>query len=166
MPPLNVTGLTGTAEISVEDGQQTEEQNFYNSVLPATMESDDLTGKLDDVLTCTLLCINTSGSDFKRGCLGWWNKAVRLAISAGLNREDEACINSGPSCSKPMCSCRFRHAIPPLSFLEAKEDRRRVFWLLYCLDRHLALSFNRVLQIPDSLCEVYGRSLPPISHVF
>lgn len=45
--------------------------------------------------------------------------------------------------------------------MEAREERRRVFWLLYCLDRHLALSFNRVLDIPDSCCEVYGKPFPP-----
>ncbi|KAM0279720.1 hypothetical protein ACHAQH_004411 [Verticillium albo-atrum] len=43
-----------------------------------------------------------------------------------------------------------------LATLEAEEEKRRVFWLLYSLDRHLALSFNRVLQIPDSSCEVYA----------
>jgi hypothetical protein len=40
--------------------------------------------------------------------------------------------------------------------IEAKEEKRRVFWLLFALDRHLALSFNRTLEIPDSICDVYG----------
>lgn len=31
----------------------------------------------------------------------------------------------------------------------AKEERRRLFWLVYCLDRHLALSFNMRLIIPE-----------------
>lgn len=49
----------------------------------------------------------------------------------------------------------------PMS-LEAKEERRRVFWYLYSLDRHLALSSNRTLQIPDSMCEVYGKCSQPV----
>ena len=31
----------------------------------------------------------------------------------------------------------------------AKEERRRLFWLVYCLDRHLALSFNMNLNLPE-----------------
>lgn len=31
----------------------------------------------------------------------------------------------------------------------AKEERRRLFWMVYCLDRHLALSFNVRLSIPE-----------------
>lgn len=31
----------------------------------------------------------------------------------------------------------------------AKEERRRLFWLIYCLDRHLALSFNMNLNLPE-----------------
>lgn len=31
----------------------------------------------------------------------------------------------------------------------AKEERRRLFWLIYCLDRHLALSFNMRLSLAE-----------------
>jgi hypothetical protein len=31
----------------------------------------------------------------------------------------------------------------------AKEERRRLFWFIYCLDRHIALSFNMRLSIPE-----------------
>lgn len=34
-------------------------------------------------------------------------------------------------------------------WLIAKEERRRLFWLVYCLDRHLALSFNLRLSLPE-----------------
>lgn len=43
--------------------------------------------------------------------------------------------------------------------IEAREERRRVFWLLYCLDRHLGLSFNSSLKVPDEVCKAYG--MPP-----
>jgi xylanolytic transcriptional activator XlnR len=35
---------------------------------------------------------------------------------------------------------------------EYQEERRRVWWLLYVLDRHLALSFNRPISLRDSQC--------------
>lgn len=31
----------------------------------------------------------------------------------------------------------------------AKEERRRLFWLIYCLDRHLALSFNMRVSLAE-----------------
>lgn len=34
-------------------------------------------------------------------------------------------------------------------WMVAKEERRRLFWLVYCLDRHLALSFNMRLSIAE-----------------
>ena len=39
-------------------------------------------------------------------------------------------------------------------WLIAKEERRRLFWLIYAMDRHLALSFNMRLYIPDGTFSV------------
>ncbi|KAK6814230.1 hypothetical protein RU639_010114 [Aspergillus parasiticus] len=39
---------------------------------------------------------------------------------------------------------------------EEHEERRRVFWLAYTVDRHLALSHNRPLDILDAQCEVFS----------
>jgi hypothetical protein len=113
-------------------------------------------GETDDVLTFILLSIAVSGSDFKSDCYKWWSKATRLAFSLGLNREDEQCAGPVTPCANPLCSCR-KEQDGSLYNLEHREERRRVFWLLYALDRHLALSFNSALTIPDSYCEVYCR---------
>lgn len=43
-----------------------------------------------------------------------------------------------------------------LAELETQEERRRCFWLLFCLDRHLALSFNSTLTIADGEFEVFS----------
>lgn len=110
------------------------------------------------MLTFILLSIAVSGGDFKSDSFKWWSKAVRLAFSLDLNREDECCTASVSPCANPLCSCNRHQETSSLSSnTEAREERRRVFWLLYCLDRHLALSFNRVLDIPDSYCEIYSK---------
>ncbi|KAH8195705.1 hypothetical protein TruAng_010136 [Truncatella angustata] len=123
-----------------------------------TMATDDIQaqlGAVDDVLTFLLLCIAVSGGEFKADCEDWWHRATRTSRSLELHREDEPCLQLGLTCTKPLCSCHMQQpGAQNLSFVEAKEERRRVFWLLYCLDRHLALSFNRTLQIPDSYVEV------------
>ncbi|OAP57662.1 hypothetical protein AYL99_08400 [Fonsecaea erecta] len=91
--------------------------------------ADPPPSSIDDVLTFILMCIVISGGDFKTDCDLWWSKAVRLAQALGLNRVDAS--------------------------EEAQEERRRVFWLLFCLDRHLALAFNGTPNISDDECDVY-----------
>ncbi|KAL0938604.1 C6 transcription factor [Colletotrichum truncatum] len=125
-----------------------------DSLLAAT---DEAYRTLDHILTSTILCIAVSGGDSKSESLRWWDEATRGAIDLGLGREDEPCRASESFCSAPFCPCKYRysHEDLPLAFLEVKEERRRVFWLLYCLDRHLSLSHNRPLRILDSSCQVY-----------
>lgn len=130
----------------------------FSSTQPLLTAKNEPAGVIDDVLTFILLSIAVSGGDFKSDCFKWWSKAVRLAISLELNREDERCSATVSPCANPLCSCKREQEAFSLPGMEAREERRRVFWLLYCLDRHLALSFNRVLDIPDSYCEVYGES--------
>ncbi|KAK1253188.1 hypothetical protein MKX07_001265 [Trichoderma sp. CBMAI-0711] len=123
--------------------------------MPKTTVNNEPAGEIDDVLTFILLSIAVSGSDFKSDCYKWWSKATRLAFALGLNREDEQCAGPVTPCANPLCSCR-KEQDGSLYNLELREERRRVFWLLYALDRHLALSFNSALTIPDSYCEVYS----------
>jgi hypothetical protein len=143
----------------LRDESDTPRSGFSSSsTQPLTTARNEPAGAVDDVLTFVLLSIAVSGGDFKSDCFKWWSKAVRLAFSLELNREDERCTASVSPCANPLCSCkRDQSSLSSLPGAEAKEERRRVFWLLYCLDRHLALSFNRVLDIPDSYCEVYGK---------
>lgn len=129
----------------------------YSSDLPTTTDTNEPSGVLDDVLTFVLLSIAVSGGDFKSDCFKWWSKAVRLMTALKLNREDERCLASVSPCANPLCSCRRDSEGESLAAVEAREERRRVFWLVYCLDRHLGLSFNTVPNIPDSYCQVYSK---------
>lgn len=113
---------------------------------------------IDDVLTFAMLSIGVSGSDFKLDSLKWWSKAVRLAFRLGLNKEDESLDGRRSSHCTPWSSHQDTRPLPPVQSLEVKEERRRVFWLLYALDRHLALSFNSTLSIADSACLVLSMS--------
>ncbi|KLU82989.1 transcriptional activator xlnR [Magnaporthiopsis poae ATCC 64411] len=123
---------------------------------PETTATNEPAGLVDDVLTLVLLSIAVSGGDFKSDCFKWWSKAIRLTLALGLHREDDRCSASVSPCANPLCSCRRHQDVHTLAGQEACEERRRVFWLVYCLDRHLALSFNNVLAIPDSYCQVYS----------
>ncbi|KJZ71265.1 hypothetical protein HIM_09338 [Hirsutella minnesotensis 3608] len=126
------------------------------AAVPTLTAANEPAGVVDDVLTFILLSIAVSGGDFKSDCYKWWSKAVRLAHSLRLNREDERCTAPVSPCANPLCSCHRDSAETSLIDVERREERRRVFWLLYSLDRHLSLSFNTVLSLPDSYCEVYA----------
>ena len=123
---------------------------------PISLKNDLPVQTIDDILTFVLICIVTSGGDFKTDCQGWWNKAVRLMYKMGLNRRDMKCDGSGTTCMTPSSKCRHTNAGDhSLETLEGQEECRRVFWLLFCLDRHLALSHNSAMCIGDEACEVY-----------
>ncbi|OBU00819.2 hypothetical protein VE01_01116 [Pseudogymnoascus verrucosus] len=96
---------------------------------------------VDDIVTFALLAIVTSGGEFKADCLKWWNKTVSLVRHLGYNSElgiaGDAQLHDDS-----------------LAMIENQEERRRGFWLIYILDRHLALSYNRPLHLPDSECHV------------
>lgn len=139
------------------ENEQPQSHVPLSAALPATTETNAPAGVVDDVLTFILLSIAVSGGDFKSDCYKWWSKAMRLALALRLNREDERCSASVSPCANPLCSCRRDLEGESLANAEAREERRRVFWLMYCLDRHLGLSFNTVLDLPDSYCEVYSK---------
>ncbi|KAH7033155.1 fungal-specific transcription factor domain-containing protein [Microdochium trichocladiopsis] len=117
---------------------------------------------VDDVLVYLLLTIVVSGGDFKIDCLRWWTKTLRLSHSMGLNREDEppdgstlpSAMCTGDASTCPCRACDATRA--GVSIAEVREERRRAFWLIFCLDRHLALSFNAPLRILDDECQVYA----------
>ncbi|KAL4878139.1 fungal-specific transcription factor domain-containing protein [Aspergillus karnatakaensis] len=97
---------------------------------------------VDDVLSYVLLTCVISGTGFKDECLQWWNKAVSLVRRLGLHSEARISQNT-PSSQQMGLTAREDH-----------EERRRVFWLVYALDRHLALSFDEPLHISDSEIQV------------
>ncbi|KAM3552006.1 hypothetical protein MY1884_007428 [Beauveria asiatica] len=126
-----------------------------SSAAPRLTAANEPAGVVDDVLTYILLSIAVSGGDFKSDSHKWWSKATRLAFSLKMNREDERCPGPVSPCANPLCACRREQEPLTIQSIENREERRRVFWLLYSLDRHLSLSFNTILSIPDSYCEVY-----------
>lgn len=83
---------------------------------------------LDDVIAYINIGIVENASDFEPSSMKWWSMAVTLARSLKLNKEIPA--------------------IPE----EAREERRRTWWSLFMVDRHLSLCFNRPCMILDSEC--------------
>ncbi|KAK9454989.1 fungal-specific transcription factor domain-containing protein [Dipodascopsis uninucleata] len=96
----------------------------------------DRAGTLDDVMTYIHLGIISSASEFKGASLRWWHAAVGLARVLKLNVE----MKSGTISE------------------ETREERRRVWWLLFLVDRHLGLCYNRPISVLEH--ETYGLYQP------
>ncbi|KAJ5637531.1 hypothetical protein N7490_007410 [Penicillium lividum] len=100
-------------------------------------------GSTDIILAVTILTLTISGGHYKADSLKWKEKLIRLVRASGLSMEDQD-IDLGPVfCGLYNGDSTFRR------WLISKEERRRLFWLIYSLDRHLALSFNMRLSLPE-----------------
>ncbi|KAI1845786.1 hypothetical protein JX265_000035 [Neoarthrinium moseri] len=127
--------------------------------LPGSMSMENLTGEsgpfgaagtLDDVITYIHLAIVVSASEYKGASLRWWNAAWSLARELKLGRE------LPPSPVQAMDDEDDAEGLGANSGIvteEEREERRRIWWLTYIVDRHLALCYNRPLFLLDIECE-------------
>lgn len=91
-------------------------------------------GGLDDVITYMQLGTIIAASEFKGVSLRWFHSAWTLAKELHLNRE----LTGTPEA----------HTTTEIT----KEERRRTWWLLYMIDRHLCLCYNKPLCFTDVEC--------------
>ncbi|KAL2266994.1 hypothetical protein VTJ83DRAFT_4271 [Remersonia thermophila] len=111
-------------------------------------------GTLDDVVTYIHLATVVSASEYKGASLRWWNAAWSLARELKLGRElppnAPATRQGGASDENGESGTA---GIPGVITEEEREERRRIWWLVYIVDRHLALCYNRPLFLLDIECE-------------
>lgn len=111
------------------------------------------TSTLDDVATYLNLGIVTSASEYKAASLRWWNAAWSLARELKLGRElpqdqgrdrDSNTAENEAEVGMSDCSNSGAHipAGTPTAALieEMKEERRRLWWLLYMIDVSTAVT--------------------------
>ena len=129
---------------------------------------------LDDVATYFHIATVVSASEYKAASMRWWNLAWSLARELKLGRELSA--NAAGSASRDHMQGEdvdaegevdldaqeqsgtngdvntMRSNIPGMHGEEEREERRRMWWLLFTVDRHLALCYNRPLFLLDVEC--------------
>lgn len=126
------------------------------------------TGAVDDVATYVHLATVVSASEYKAASMRWWTAAWSLARELKLGRELPPNVQSqadGERDGDSDVDRSKRHPpslIPPMQAngsaavnvtAEEREERRRIWWLLYATDRHLSLCYNRPLTLLDKECE-------------
>jgi hypothetical protein len=126
-------------------------------------------GGLDDVVTYYNLAIVFSASEYKAASTRWWNAAWSLARELRLGRElppqpsqrEHHASNEQDQDADvdPEMHSLHKHSgameprAPGTYTEEEREERRRTWWLLYIVDRHLALCYNRPIFLLDVECE-------------
>ncbi|KAF6229306.1 hypothetical protein HO133_007422 [Letharia lupina] len=129
-------------------------------------------GLLDNVATYIHLAVIVSASEYKAASMRWWNAAWTLARELKLGRELPGAVESdnprgddlsadgiadGTSPEQATVRASMKESLaaslPGVPNEEGREERRRVWWLLYTVDRHLALCYNRPLFLLDVECE-------------
>ncbi|CAN9163393.1 unnamed protein product [Alternaria alternata] len=129
------------------------------------------TSTLDDVATYINLGVVTSASEYKAASLRWWNAAWSLARELKLGRElpqgpvkerETTATDGEIEVSMSDCSSAQAPVGTPAAAVveEMKEERRRLWWLLYMVDRHLGLCYNRPLAMLDNECEDLFQPVP------
>ncbi|CAI7580877.1 unnamed protein product [Penicillium manginii] len=129
------------------------------------------TGAVDDVATYVHLATVVSASEYKAASMRWWTAAWSLAreLKLGrelppnptskqdgeLERESELDMNGIKKQSSSLLNTMNNGTGSSAVSLteEEREERRRIWWLLYVMDRHLALCYNRPLTLLDKECE-------------
>ncbi|EXJ91018.1 hypothetical protein A1O1_04125 [Capronia coronata CBS 617.96] len=98
-----------------------------------------------------------SGSENKAASIRWWNVAFNLARDLKLNQEVESFILSPETeDGYPTWNCRCSMSNDASSDIMNevhREERRRTWWLLFLMDRHLALCYNRPLALLEAECK-------------
>ena len=113
-------------------------------------------GTLDDVITYIHLATVVSASEYKGASLRWWNAAWSMARELKLGRELPRNSPSQPNDIDVDAEGEADDGVPNMPGMvteEEREERRRIWWLVYTVDRHLALCYNRPLFLLDIECE-------------
>ena len=140
--------------------------------MPGSVGSDGLNGEtggafgaagtLDDVVTYIHLATVVSASEYKGASLRWWNAAWSLARELKLGRElphtphTMTSQQSGEVVNDVDADGEADDDVANQSGMiteEEREERRRIWWLVYTVDRHLALCYNRPLFLLDIECD-------------
>ena len=113
---------------------------------------------LDECMAYVHLAMVTSASAFTRASLRWWNMAFSLAREIDLHQPLEP--ESRHSTSKARSHETRTQLENPSHYRTSNflvEERKRVWWFLYTMDRHISFLFNKPLSLLDSQCSSLER---------
>lgn len=114
----------------------------------------------DTIATYVHVGVVVSASEFKAASMRWWGTAATMARELKLNSELPRESANGMESMSPYANAADPSVPLSSRFEEECEERRRLWWLIYTVDRHLALCYNRPLLLRDSECGGLLQPLP------
>ncbi|KAG9740446.1 hypothetical protein KCU73_g9204, partial [Aureobasidium melanogenum] len=126
---------------------------------------------LDECMAYVHLAMVTSASAFTRASLRWWNMAFSLAREIDLHQPlldhdgygPEDATYSASTLESPASDTRNRVRGTSGKKVFLAEERKRVWWYLYTMDRHISFFFNKPLSLLDSECSSLERPISELS---
>lgn len=120
-------------------------------------QRSDLSWGTDYIMAFIHVSSVISGSEKKAASIRWWSIAFGLARDLKLNQEVESYVlpyDSGEAEPSVNCRCSLSQDTAEDFIGEVhREERRRTWWLLFLMDRHLALCYNRPLALLEAECK-------------
>lgn len=113
--------------LEVDRGNMTDKLFALAAASVVSFHKLDEEPMLDDVISHIQLASILSSSKYQKKSIEWWSATYQLARQLRLNEEHLLDITA-----------------------EEREERRRTWWLLYCVDRHQALSVRKSLSFRDA----------------
>ncbi|KAI9636462.1 fungal-specific transcription factor domain-containing protein [Dioszegia hungarica] len=126
--------------------QATYRQAAKQHVLAHAIESTSISS----VQALALLALDLIGSEQGPSSWGLLALLTRSAVHLGLAKEEDAAGQPTFGGRAPAPSLSRTSIIPPPADWREDETRRRLFWLIFCLDRYACVSTGWDFAIPDS----------------
>lgn len=116
-----------------------------NHVLVHAIQSTSL----ESVQALALIALDLIGSGQGPSSWGLLGLLCRSAVHMGLAKEEDDVSPSAFERSAPVPSLRRPTLIPPARTWRDDEARRRLFWLIFCLDRYSCVSTGWEFALPS-----------------
>lgn len=133
------------------------DEDIHRALDPQCIDSLPMTWGTDYIITFIHVSSVISGSEKKAASIRWWNVAFNLSRDLKLNKEIDSYTPEGTSGdTQPIlaCGCSMPQELSRDLITEVhREERRRTWWLLFLMDRHLALCYNRPLALLEAECK-------------
>ncbi|ORX38872.1 fungal-specific transcription factor domain-domain-containing protein [Kockovaella imperatae] len=104
---------------------------------------------ISSVQALALLALDLIGSEQGPSSWGILALLTRSAVHLGLTSEDDLTASSFTPSRAPAPSLSRTSIIPPAADWREDESRRRLFWLIFALDRYACLSTGWDFALPD-----------------
>lgn len=133
------------------------DEDIHHALDPQGLDPLPITWGTDYIVTFIHVSSIISGSEKKAASIRWWNVAFNLARDLKLNKEVDSFSAQAETVdvqSILTCGCSMPQELSKDSMTEVhREERRRTWWLLFLMDRHLALCYNRPLALLEAECK-------------